>query len=126
MSVGRRDCDVMSWGRLSGKCWLSRFRMLSVHSGALIRRYASFQVKFVIVGAKETSSPMAIFGMMSLVLCCIIWLSRLFAVVLIGVRSEMYVFIGVDGIAFVVSWWEAVEMDRSDEVRARLDVMLID
>ncbi len=40
--------------------------MLSV---SLIRRYASFQEWFVIVGAKVMSNPIAILGMMSLVLC---------------------------------------------------------
>ena len=81
-------------------------------------------MKLVIVGAKETSSPIAIFGIMSLVLCCMIWLRRSLAVIRIGVRSEMYVAVGVDEVGFVASWWEAVEMDRSDDVRARLDAKL--
>ena len=80
----------------------------------------------MIVGAKETSSPIAIFGIVSLVLCCIIWLSSSLAVILIGVRREMYVVVGMDGIALVASWWDVLEMDLSDDVRARLDARLIE
>ena len=63
----------------------------------------------VIVGAKETSSPIAIFGIVSLVLCCMIWLSNSLAVILIGVRREMYVVVGLDGIELVTWWWDILD-----------------
>ena len=81
-------------------------------------------MKLVIVGAKETSSPIAIFGIVSLVLCCIIWLSNSLAAILIGVRREMYVVVGLDGIELVTWWWDILEIDRSDDVRALLDAEL--
>lgn len=72
MDVSRvgRAIDVVSWGWLSLKCLVKKSRMSVMLSISLIRRNASFQVWFVMVGAKDTSKPIAIFGIMSFVLCC--------------------------------------------------------
>ena len=69
------------------------------------------------------SSPIAIFGMMSLVLklsiCCRISSD----VIRMGVRREMNCCVGWG--CCVAAWWEAVEIDLSEDVRARLDVLML-
>ena len=61
--------------------------------------------------------------MVLLVLCSRICCSISVDVVRIGTRMDMYGCVD-GGAGCVLAWWEAVDVDLSDDVRARLDVFV--